>query len=76
MEIGAQLVFAGLDIEDITPSPKSIVNVFDPTYECKKDMTYTIWAGVDFNVRMPDGRVFSKSEFLKETMKKHAAAAA
>ena len=75
LETAAQLVFAGLDIEDIAP-PHSLLHVFDPHYQCKRDQTYTIWAGVDFNVRMPDGRVFSKSEFLKEVMKKHAAAAA
>ena len=75
IEIGAQLVFAGLDIEHIAPPP-SIVSVFNPHSQCKRNHTYTIWAGVDFNVRMPDGRVFSKSEFLKEIMKKHAAAAA
>ena len=68
MEIGAQLVFAGLDIEDIAPAPMSLIQVFDPKYQCKHNYTYTIWAGVDFNVRMPDGRVFSKSEFLKEIM--------
>ena len=75
IEIGGRIVFAGLDIEDIAP-PVSIIAVFDPTYQCKHNQTYTIWAGVDFIVKMPDGRVFSKREFLKEVMKKHVAAAA
>ncbi|CAH0366785.1 unnamed protein product [Pelagomonas calceolata] len=75
METAAQLVFAGLDIEDIA-EPISIVNVFNPHYQCQRNTTYTIWAGVDFEVKMPDGRILSKREFLKEVMKKHAAAAA
>ena len=74
-EIGAQLVFAGLDIEDIA-EPGSIVAVFDPHYQCKRNQTYTIWAGVDFQVKMPDGRIFSKRDFLKEVLKKHVASAA
>jgi len=68
LEIGAQIVFAGLPIEFIAP-PVSLAAVFDPTCECRKDLTYTIWAGVDFEVKMPDGRVFSKREFLKEVLK-------
>ena len=43
------------------------------TIECKHNYTYTIWAGVDFVILLPDGRVLDKRLFLLELLKAHAA---
>ena len=68
-------VFAGTRLTEIA-GPSSLVIVFDPTKECKHDQTYTIWAGVDFEIMMPDGTVISKSEFLLQELEKYMAARA
>jgi hypothetical protein len=68
-------VFAGMDLTEIA-APHSIVEVFDPTIKCKHDQTYTIWAGVDFEIMLPGGRVISKSEFLLQELEKYMAARA
>ena len=68
-------VFAGTRLTEIA-SPDSVVHVFDPTKECKHDQTYTIWAGVDFDIMLPDGTVISKSEFLLQALEKYMAARA
>ena len=54
--------------------PNSIVHVFDPTQECNHDQTYTIWAGVDFEIMLPDNTIISKSEFLLQELEKYMAA--
>jgi hypothetical protein len=72
---GAALIFPGVDIRHVTNSPTSLLNVFDPTYQCNRDRTYTIWAGVDFVIVLPDGRVLDKRLFLLELLKAHADAA-
>ena len=51
----------------------SLLAVFDPTYQCKRNQTYTIWAGVDFVIVLPDGRVLDKRLFLLELLKAYAA---
>ena len=68
-------IFAGMRITEIAP-PHSVAHVFDPTKECKHDQTYTIWAGVDFEIMLPGGRVISKSEFLLQELEKYMAARA
>ena len=68
-------VFAGTRLTEIA-GPSSLVIVFDPTKECKHDQTYTIWAGVDFEIMLPGGRVISKSEFLLQELEKYMARAA
>ena len=68
-------VFAGTRLTEIA-EPDSVVSVFDPSWECKRDQTYTIWAGVDFEIMMPDGTVISKSEFLLQELEKYMAARA
>ena len=70
---GAALIFRGMDVRDVATSPSSLLRVFDPSCECKKDQTYTIWAGVDFVIVLPDGRVLDKRLFLLELLKAHAA---
>ena len=57
---------------DIAP-PCSLLEVFDPSLHCKGNYTYTIWAGVDFVIVLPDGRVLDKRLFLLELLKAHAA---
>ena len=66
-------VFAGMHITEIAP-PHSVAHVFDPTKECKHDQTYTIWAGVDFEIMLPGGTIISKSEFLLQELEKYMAA--
>ena len=61
-----------MDVRDIAP-PCSLLEVFDPTIECKHNYTYTIWAGVDFVILLPDGRVLDKRLFLLELLKAYAA---
>ena len=76
MEAGAcasSAVFAGMRLTEIAP-PDSVAHVFDPTKECNHDQTYTIWAGVDFEIMLPGGRVISKSEFLLQELEKYMAA--
>ena len=68
-------IFAGMRLTEIAP-PVSVVAVFNPTNECKHDQTYTIWAGVDFDIMLPDGTVISKSEFLLQALEKYMAARA
>jgi len=68
-------VFAGMDLTEIA-APHSVLEVFDPTIKCKHDQTYTIWAGVDFEIMLPGGRVISKSEFLLQELEKYMAARA
>ena len=68
-------VFAGMHLTELT-EPKSVVQVFNPTYECRHDQTYTIWAGVDFEIMLPGGRIISKSEFLLQELEKYMAARA
>ena len=70
---GAALIFRGMDVRDVATSPSSLLDVFDPTYQCKRNQTYTIWAGVDFVILLPDGRVLDKRLFLLELLKAHAA---
>ena len=70
---GAALIFRGMDIREVATSPTSLLAVFDPTYHCKGNWTYTIWAGVDFVILLPDGRVLDKRLFLLELLKAHAA---
>ena len=70
---GAALIFRGMDVRDVATSPYSLVNIFDPTVHCKGNWTYTIWAGVDFVILLPDGRVLDKRLFLLELLKAHAA---
>ena len=70
---GAALIFRGMDIRDVATSPYSLLQVFDPTIECRHNHTYTIWAGVDFVIVLPDGRVLDKRLFLLELLKAHAA---
>ena len=70
---GAALIFRGMDVRDVATSPVSLLAVFDPTYQCKGNQTYTIWAGVDFVILLPDGRVLDKRLFLLELLKAHAA---
>ncbi|CAH0379906.1 unnamed protein product [Pelagomonas calceolata] len=70
---GAALIFRGMDIRDVATSPFSLLEVFDPTIECRHNYTYTIWAGVDFVILLPDGRVLDKRLFLLELLKAHAA---
>jgi len=70
---GAALIFRGMDIHDVATSPYSLLQVFDPTIECRHNHTYTIWAGVDFVIVLPDGRVLDKRLFLLELLKAHAA---
>ena len=66
-------VFAGMRLTEIA-SPRSVLEVFDPTLKCKHDQTYTIWAGVDFEIMLPDGTIISKSEFLLQELEKYMAA--
>ena len=66
-------IFADMRLTEIAP-PHSVAHVFDPTKECKHDQTYTIWAGVDFEIMLPGGRVISKSEFLLQELEKYMAA--
>ena len=68
-------IFADMRLTEIAP-PHSVAHVFDPTKECKHDQTYTIWAGVDFEIMLPGGRVISKSEFLLQELEKYMAARA
>ena len=68
-------VFAGTRLTEIA-EPESVVKVFDPTYECRRDQTYTIWAGVDFEIKMPGGTIISKSEILLQELEKYMAARA
>ena len=70
---GAALIFRGMDIREVATSPTSLLAVFDPTYHCKGNWTYTIWAGVDFVILLPDGRVLDKRLFLLELLKAYAA---
>ena len=70
---GAALIFRGMDIREVAPGPKSLFIVFDPTGHCMGNQTYTIWAGVDFVILLPDGRVLDKRLFLLELLKAHAA---
>ncbi|CAH0373005.1 unnamed protein product [Pelagomonas calceolata] len=70
---GAALIFRGMDIREVAPGPSSLLEVFDPTVECRHNHTYTIWAGVDFVILLPDGRVLDKRLFLLELLKAHAA---
>ena len=68
-------IFAGMRLTEIA-RPHSVAIVFDPTYQCNRDQTYTIWAGVDFDILLPDGTVISKSEFLLQALEKYMAARA
>ena len=70
---GAALIFRGMDVRDVATNPVSLLQVFDPTNHCKGNWTYTIWAGVDFVILLPDGRVLDKRLFLLELLKAHAA---
>uniref|UniRef100_A0A7S4A388 Uncharacterized protein n=1 Tax=Pelagomonas calceolata TaxID=35677 RepID=A0A7S4A388_9STRA len=72
---GAALIFRGMDVREVATSPQSLLEVFDPTIECKHNYTYTIWAGVDFVILLPDGRVLDKRLFLLELLKAYADAA-
>ena len=60
----------------IRDRPHSLFIVFDPSWECKRDQTYTIWAGVDFEIMLPGGTIISKSEFLLQALEKYMAARA
>ena len=68
-------IFADMRLTEIAP-PHSVAHVFDPTKECKHDQTYTIWAGVDFEIMLPGGTIISKSEFLLQELEKYMAARA
>ena len=70
---GAALIFRGMDVREVATNPVSLLAVFNPIPECKKNQTYTIWAGVDFVILLPDGRVLDKRLFLLELLKAHAA---
>ena len=69
---GAALIFRGMNVRDVAP-PCSLLHVFNPIPECQKNQTYTIWAGVDFVIVLPDGRVLDKRLFLLELLKAYAA---